>query len=254
MLAPEFFHLPSVISLMDAAQSAAYAPAPEGISVLTADFQTSGRGQRGTHWESEACSNLLMALRFAPVWCDAAEQFALSEAVAVAVQEAVTQSVCDDDAVCAEDFSLKWPNDLYWRDKKLGGLLLQHRLSGRQVERTIAGLGLNVNQTVFRSDAPNPVSLSTITGHSLCLSSLKHAIVRRVCARLQAVADGDSAALHTDYCARLYRREGLHRFRDVARGADITASLHEVLPTGRLVLALTDGTLRSYYFKEVVWL
>ena len=125
--------------------------------VVVADFQTAGRGCGTNSWESERGSNLLFSILLHPKDIKANQQFLISEIIALALAETIAKRV-------GEGVSIKWPNDIYWHDRKLCGILIEHRLSGDTIAESIIGVGLNVNQTVFVSNAPNPVSLKQITG------------------------------------------------------------------------------------------
>jgi len=129
---------------------------PKDMILVTADFQTAGRGQAGNSWESEAGKNLLFGLLFHPREVEANRQFILSQAVAL--------SICETLSDYAEDIRIKWPNDIYWKDRKICGMLIENTLVGRCIENCIIGAGININQQTFCSDAPNPVSLRQITG------------------------------------------------------------------------------------------
>ena len=145
-------------------QQPPYANATAPFLLLTADYQTAGRGQRGTHWEAARGENLLFGIRLHPHAVRPSRQFLLSEVQALAVAETLEEIV--------GGIRVKWPNDIYWLDTKICGMLLEHTLVGPQIDTTITGVGLNVNQVVFESDAPNPMSLRQITGsNSSCDTS-----------------------------------------------------------------------------------
>lgn len=131
----------------------------EALIVAVADYQTAGKGQ-GTHvWESEAGKNLLFSLLVCPRWVPVRQQFLLSEAGALAIKEALDSY--------AGGFSLKWPNDVYWNDRKISGTLIETSVDSRGIKRCVFGVGVNINQMQFLSDAPNPVSLAQIVGHEV---------------------------------------------------------------------------------------
>jgi len=216
-----------------------------GGTVIYTPSQTAGRGQKGNSWESEDGKNLTfsMLLKRPPV--KARDQFYLSEAAALAVVEALT-------ALGGDGFTVKWPNDVYWRDKKACGMLIENSLDGGDIATSIIGIGINVNQERFLSDAPNPVSLINITGHEHDLMEL----LKRVCSRIEGLVEsmGDSSAreeLHQRYMAALYRNDGQqHPFED-ASGHRFMACVAGIAPDGTLTLLHNDGTLHSYLFKEV---
>ena len=129
------------------------------VQLVTADFQTRGHGQVNTVWESARARNLTFSFAFRPRHVAAAEQFLLSEIACLAVAHTL-------DAY-TEGISVKWPNDVYHRDRKICGMLLTHTLHGAQIADTLVGIGLNLNQKRFEGDAPNPVSLRQIIGRSV---------------------------------------------------------------------------------------
>ena len=143
----------------------------EDDMVVVADYQTAGRGCGTNTWESERGQNLLFSVLLHPKQVVASRQFHISMAVSVAICEAVEQFI--------GDVSIKWPNDIYWRDGKLGGILIEHTLQGSGIKDSIIGVGLNVNQRQFTSDAPNPVSLWQICGQATDRRLLLEDILQR---------------------------------------------------------------------------
>lgn len=218
---------------------------PDQVLVIT-DSQTAGRGQRGNSWESEPGCNLTFSLFFRPADFPAREQFALSEAVALAVKAAL--------APLGVEARVKWPNDIYVGDRKIAGLLLEHKLIGSRIAHTIAGIGLNVNQRRFLSPAPNPVSVWQLTGRETDLSALLDSIAACLesCLAL-AFCEKSRPRLHAAYMAALWRGEGSYSYRDVATGEVFTAEIEGVEPMGHLLLR-SGQSLRRYAFKEVEFL
>ena len=213
------------------------------IVVATADFQTAGRGQGTNTWESEEGKNLLFSLLIRPTMVAATEQFVLSMAGALALRDAIVE------ATGAEDISLKWPNDVYWRDYKVSGTLIETAVSGKSVKRCIFGTGINVNQTRFTGDAPNPLSLCAITGAELPIEPLLRSVVEHFTRYYRLVAGHDYDRIARAYRAALYRRTGLHRYAD--KDGEFMATIHDVALDGTLTLADDGGRLRRYAFKEV---
>ena len=214
-----------------------YQPAEgEGATIVVADFQTAGRGCGKNTWESERGKNLLFSLLVHPDGIPASQQFHISMAISLAVVEAMQ-------AFGISDLSVKWPNDIYWRDRKLCGILIENRLQGSLIRDSIIGLGLNVNQRAFVSDAPNPVSLCQITGHEMNREALLDEFLKRLDEALH------DETVRTDYRSRLYRRDGLFAYRD--QEGLFRARLKDVLPDGRLLLTDEAGQDRTYAFKEV---
>lgn len=216
-------------------------PAP--FVLVTADYQTAGRGQRGTHWEADAADNLLFGIALRPVFLKPDRQFLLSEVTALTIAEALDTYV--------EGVSIKWPNDIYVGHRKICGMLLEHDLRGGVISRTIIGPGINVNQRVFRSDAPNPVSLFQLLHHTVSREEVMERFLQRFADYYARLESGESADdIHRTYHERLYRRDGrLHRFRDA--GGEFLARLDGVEPDGHLLLIDEAGHGRRYAFKEI---
>lgn len=212
---------------------------PEGDYVVVSEYQTAGRGCGTNSWESERGKNLTFSLLIHPTEITADCQFRISEAVSLALCETLDGYVTD------RQVSVKWPNDIYVDDCKICGMLIENRLRGRLMTDSIIGIGLNVNQREFFSDAPNPVSLVQLLGHEVALEPLLQAFLQT----LEPMLQMDPETLGKAYRERLYRREGEHEYRD-GKGL-FRAKLLNVLDDGRLVLLDTEGTARIYAFKEV---
>ena len=132
------------------------------MTVVCADYQTAGRGQGTNQWESERGKNLLASMLIHPKGVPVARQFVLLEAAALAIMKAL--------AHYADGFCIKWPNDIYYHDRKISGTLSECAVGSEGIKRCIIGTGINVNQTEFVSDAPNPVSLRQIFGKETSVS------------------------------------------------------------------------------------
>ncbi len=221
------------------------AGAPAGL-VLVAREQTAGRGQRGNTWEAEPGMNLTFSILLRPSNIPAARQFELSMLVALAVADTIEIQLAG--CASAAQVRVKWPNDIYVGNSKVCGMLLENSLSGSSIVHSIAGVGLNVNQTRFVSDAPNPVSLAMLTGRHYELEPLMTALAARICAAVDAYpgTSGPAADLLAQYSRRLWHGNGNYRFREP--GGDVfTARITGVGADG--LLSLSNG--RSYAFKEI---
>lgn len=237
-------HCPVVVSTMEMLKG--ILPAEGEVFLVTADEQTAGRGQRGTSWESETGKNLTFSFLFRPFRVKASEQFFLSEIVCLAVAATLDAHV--------EGISVKWPNDVYRHDRKICGMLLEHTLSGSDISTTLVGIGINVNQSSFRSDAPNPVSIRQITGHDTDLSALLSDFVGHFENLYALWCKGGRADIAQTYWQRLYRRQGFHDYEDVRTQERFQAEIAAVAPNGRLTLRLPQGEERTFAFKEVCFL
>ncbi len=219
------------------------ANSPEPTAIW-ADYQTAGRGCGTNTWESERGKNLLFSLLIHPTDIYANEQFRITEAVSVALcqtlQSYLTQRV-----------EIKWPNDIYVGDRKISGTLIECDLQGKTISNCIIGVGVNINQAVFRSDAPNPTSLQLLTGREHDRETILLSIINHFQTYYKQLESGGEEVLQL-YMSHLYRREGMHRYRDV-RG-EFMAEMAGVEPTGHLLLRFENGNVVRYELKEVQFL
>ena len=204
--------------------------------VVWADYQTAGRGCGTNHWESERGKNLTFSMLLHPHDVPAQKQFHISMAISLALCKALGQHI--------GDLSIKWPNDIYWRDGKIGGILIEVTLQGNKVKDCIIGIGLNINQRVFRSDAPNPVSMWQICEQETDCEQLLQEI-------LQAFQEYMGKSNKDEYQSMLYRRKGFHPYAD--KDGAFMAEIIDVEDDGHLLLRDDNGQLRRYAFKEVTF-
>ena len=217
---------------------------PHG-AVIAARRQTAGRGQRGNSWESEPDSNLTFSMLLRPRVIHAATQFELSMLVSLGVCDALRSA-------CGLDIQVKWPNDIYVGDKKICGILIENSLEGHRIGRSIAGIGINVNQERFLSDAPNPVSLTTLTGRTFDLQSLLSDVSRAIVNRIDDYESSpDAGRLLSEYRALLWRSDGYYLWHDAARDETFEGRISDVAATGLLTVTTRTGESRTYAFKEV---
>ena len=210
-------------------------------TVVTADFQNKGRGQVGNFWESEDGKNLLVSIYFSPSHIEPANQFVLSELVSLALVDFLQEEV--------SDISIKWPNDIYWKNQKLAGILIENELLGNRIIHSVIGIGLNVNQEKFLGSAPNPVSLALITGKQYEREELLHRLIERVYTFYMRVLRDEMPNIDEDYHAHLFRKEGFHLFQQ--QDEPFSARIVNVQTNGQLVLQTPNGQLLKCSFKEV---
>ena len=202
--------------------------------VVWAEYQTAGRGCGTNQWESERGKNLTFSILIHPKDLPATQQFHISMAISLAICEALEQYI--------GDVSIKWPNDIYWRNGKIGGILIENTLKGGIIMDSIIGVGLNVNQRVFKSDAPNPVSMWQICEHE----TDREALLKEILEAFERILD---SKIREQYLSKLYRRKGYHPYAD-KEGA-FMAEIVTVEDDGHLVLHDDNGKERRYAFKEV---
>lgn len=201
--------------------------------------QTQGRGQVGNKWESAPGRNISMTVIFRPERLEAGKQFAISMVIALGCLDFVSRYV--------EGGTVKWPNDVYVGDKKISGILIEHRIAGACIQTSLCGIGVNINQEEFLSDAPNPVSLLQLTGRELPLEEALAELLACIGERYSQIYNYDE--LEKDFLRNMYRREGVFDWED--EKGRFRASIVGVDEYGQLRLKDTDREMRVYGFKEV---
>ncbi len=214
------------------------------LTTVTAEFQTAGRGQRGNTWSSKAGENLLFSTVLRPTFIKAKEQFIISQAVSVAIIEVLS--------IYADGFSIKWPNDIYWHDKKIAGILIENILTDDSIARCIIGVGMNVNQQSFNQDIPNPISLRLITNKQEDKWRLLDSVIERLRHYYNSVKEGNTEEIASKYFQYLFRKSGFYKYQD-ASGV-FEAEISEIDNDGKLTLRDRQGNSKSYLFKEVEYI
>jgi BirA family biotin operon repressor/biotin-[acetyl-CoA-carboxylase] ligase len=171
-------------------------------------------------------------------------QFIIAQLATLAVRDVLAEEV---DAI-----SIKWPNDIYRKDGKIAGILIENEIEGGEIAVSVIGIGLNVNQRVFLSDAPNPVSLGQITGREYDLQMLMQRIVDRLLFLYGEVNENRQDTIVVRYKDSLYRKAGYHPFSD--KNGSFTARIRDVEAAGAIILQTEEGEDRRYLFKEVSFL
>lgn len=213
--------------------------AEHGMAWFT-PHQTAGKGRRGRAWQGEAGQNIALSVVLRPPASVQAHPFALSMMAALACHRFFAP-------LAGEETSLKWPNDLYWRDRKAGGLLIENSYHGRDWQWAVVGMGININQTHFGDMGLKAVSLRQITGQSFDIVALAQQLYGQLLQTVEDFSTLDNAALCAQYNALLYRRGQTIRLKKGSQVFD--TMLKGVDAQGQL---LTFDTLeRSFAFDEV---
>ncbi len=217
----------------------------ESGTMIVAYRQTAGRGQKGNSWEAEPGKNVTFSILLKNPRIGVKEQFVLSEAVSLAIVDVLENY--------AEGFKVKWPNDIYYGDCKICGILIENSLGSDAIDYSIVGVGLNVNQHFFTSGAPNPISLHNITGENYELGAMNDRIGAKI--EEYCTLDGSHSqieAMHQRYLEKLYRNDGKPHQFITPQGELFDAVIHGVALDGTLTLRhVADDTLHDYRFKEV---
>lgn len=210
-----------------------------------ADFQTAGRGQKGNSWESDHGKNLLFSTVFFPIGLKAGKQFIISQIISLAVKDILDKE--------SDYISIKWPNDIYLHEKKIAGILIENDITGDSVTRSIIGVGINLNQEHFMSDAPNPVSLKQITSKTFDVRQILTEIMDRFYYYCYSIENFDKRARISElYKTALFRKDGFHPFED--NTGVFSAKINDIEESGILVLETESGDIKKYAFKEVKYI
>lgn len=212
----------------------------EGTTVR-AGFQSAGRGQPGNAWESERGKNLLFSIILYPDMIRPDEQFIVSMTISLGLHDFVSRN--------AGGSSIKWPNDIYVKDDKIAGILIESSTIGNQVHYMIAGIGININQEKFTGPAKNPVSLKQLTGTEYDLDRCLYDLTHDLDSRYSQLKQGRENEIMREYHSRLFRKDQWAAFSD--KNGPFEAIIKNVDTDGMLTLERKSGTVSRYYFKEV---
>ena len=238
------YHFDTTASTNDDARDEKY----REWDVVWADFQTAGRGQRGHEWHSRKGENLTFSAVLEPTFVPIAEQFSVSEVVAL--------SLVDMLAEYGIEAKIKWTNDIYVGDKKLVGILIEHSLAPTTLRRTIVGVGINVNQIEFDASIPNPVSMAQLLGKELNAEEVLRCFLKHLQRNYEALREIKNEELkiknsiHQRYNKLLYRLDEYHTYA-LPSGERFSAKILGTAPNGALRLEDTEGKTKDYLFKEI---
>lgn len=226
---------------------------PEATSGMVVDiaYQQQGRGQQGNSWFSSEGLNLIPSILLKYDTLSVTQGWNISMLTSLAVIDAVRSFVRD-----AHKLYIKWPNDIYYGDHKLAGILIGHSLQGNRIDFSIVGIGLNVNEVLFPPSLPNPISLALIGGTMLSLEKVRSALYESLAKWLSCADDiSEEERIHRAYCALLYRRGEWYYYQDAATGQLFEGCIKGVLRNGLLEMAIKgEEEHRFFSFKELVYL
>lgn len=215
---------------------------PNG-TVVVCKYQTSGKGCGENTWESQYGMNLTFSIILYPSFIPPDEQFSISQSVSL--------GICDYLKTLTRNVSIKWPNDIYIGDRKVAGILIENSICGNTISNSVVGIGLNVNQVVFRGSAPNPTSMKLRLARDFDLEEVLSMLVVFIENRLLQLETDYGYDISKDYKASLYRLNQFHRFVDDS--GEFEAKIIGVADNGCLLLQFESGDVSSYRFKEVAF-
>ncbi len=212
-------------------------------SVIMADFQTAGKGQSGAIWESMPNENLLISIYYRPHFLKIADQFMLSIAISLAI--------CDFLKNYIEDVTIKWPNDIYVSNQKIAGILIENSIQQDVINNSIIGIGLNINQKVFSTQAKNACSLSQLTGIQYDLQEMLQSLCKCIEERYDTIKSADYQSIRMEYLEKLYRLQ--HPANYMINGQVQLGTIEGIDEIGRLALSI-NGSMHYFSNKEITFI
>jgi BirA family biotin operon repressor/biotin-[acetyl-CoA-carboxylase] ligase len=203
--------------------------------------QTAGKGQRGKQWFTEPGQNIALSVALNTNELAVSGQFYLSAAIALAAHGVFSKYAGSESCV-------KWPNDIYWNDRKAGGILIENIIRGNKWQWAVVGIGININQTTFGGSVGNAVSLKQITGKNFDVVALAKEICTAIGERFYTLQTAKDSLL-VDYNAILYKKDKKVRLKK--ENIVFDAIIKEALPDGRL--RVEGAAWDSFTFGEVQW-
>jgi BirA family biotin operon repressor/biotin-[acetyl-CoA-carboxylase] ligase len=246
IIGKKIIYLPTCHSTNDIATE--LAPQLEEGAVIITSHQTRGRGQRGNSWEAQEGANLTFSVLLKPYFLPAYQQFYLNIAVTLAITDAILPFLLGK--VEAQGLKIKWSNDIYYEDSKIGGILIENTLEGSSIKYAVVGIGLNINQIHF--SYPQASSLSMIIKDKLVLAEVLDHILGKLERRYLLLKEQAHSLLKQDYINMLYRYQQEHLYQD-NKGQLFYGQITDIEDNGKLVMQTHEGK-RIFDFKEVIFM
>ncbi len=210
-------------------------------TVIHAHTQSKGRGQMGNSWQTEAGKNLTISIVLYPEFLEAGQQFYLNMAITLAIKD-FCESVLND------EIKIKWPNDIYYHDKKLGGVLIENNINGYKLSSSVVGIGLNINQEIFDANLPYAISFFQITNCIYQLTLLLELLAGYIEKYYLQLRQLHFNFLDKAYTVALYRYQQTYEFK--RNGQTFKGEINGVAKDGKLIIHSGGKELR-FGFKEV---
>jgi BirA family biotin operon repressor/biotin-[acetyl-CoA-carboxylase] ligase len=208
-----------------------------------AHHQTAGKGQRGKQWNSMPKQNIIISVLLDMRWLPVSEQFYLSAAIALAAYNFFSK-------YAGENTAIKWPNDIYWNDRKAAGILIENIIRGNSWQWAVAGIGININQTTFDEGLKNPVSLKQITGKDFDVMVLAKQLCNNLQQQFSQLQNGNKEVVLKMYNDVLFKKNEKVKLKK--DNAIFFCTVKEVNDRGQLIVE--GATKNSFDFGEVEWL
>lgn len=212
----------------------------EDITFIITQKQTAGKGQQNNKWESQDFKNLTFSIILKPIHINAGDQFIVSQIVSLSVLDYLTHYI--------KDVIIKWPNDIYVKNKKISGILIEHLIMGMEINFSVCGVGININQNKFISDAPNPISLNQITQKEYNLE-IEIEKFYTIFENNLNLAYESAQNINTRYLDNLLGYQQKREF--IANSTKFKGKIIGVSEFGQLLIEKECGTIQQFAFKEV---
>ncbi len=236
------FELASVGSTNQYALDVLSKSKPSEGTIFITHHQSAGRGQATNTWESEPNKNLTFSLVFYPTFLTARQQFFLNQAISLGVLKTLQYFI-------PKKCTIKWPNDLYVDDRKITGILIQNALKGVTIQSSVVGIGLNVNQALFTSDAPNPTSIFLETGKAFTLDVVLEYLCQQLEKYYLLLKAGRFQPLQQEYEQALFRFQQPYSYKRVD-GSVFQGTIVGVTDSGLLRMKTEHGE-EQFALKEI---
>ncbi|MDO9261294.1 MAG: biotin--[acetyl-CoA-carboxylase] ligase, partial [Flavobacteriaceae bacterium] len=213
------------------------------FTIVTAEFQTKGKGQMGTVWDSESAKNLMVSILKKFDGIDIHQQFYISMATSLAVYKTLKQFISDK-------LSIKWPNDILSDGYKIAGILIENTVNGHQITDSIIGIGINVNQVLFSSEIKNVSSLQMLLKAEVDRDLVLELLLFNLEKELSKVVQGDFDTMKNEYESLLYKK-GIPAMFEDSRNLKFVGMIKNVSESGQLIVEIEDQVLKSFNLKEI---
>jgi len=240
-----FLHFPRLDSTNQFATDYISKNNPSEGTVISTYCQDKGRGQIGSKWESTPDKNISLSVILYPTFVEIQQQFLLSQTISLGIFDFISKHL-------DRNIKVKWPNDIYVKDKKIAGTLIQNTLTANKFQSSVVGIGININQLAFLSDAPNPTSFKIETGKTYDLDEMVKDLCWSIEKRYLQLRSHQNQIIQQDYLNNLYRfmEDGLFQRPE---GTIFNGKIVGVTEQGKLRLVHNKGE-ENFEIKGVKFL
>jgi BirA family biotin operon repressor/biotin-[acetyl-CoA-carboxylase] ligase len=215
---------------------------PKDYTVIVAEMQTKGRGQMGSEWQTESGKNLTASVFKQLLFCDISEQFYISMAVSLSIYKALN-------TFKIPKLSIKWPNDILSANTKLCGILIENVIKSNNLQGSIIGFGLNVNQRIF-NNLPQASSMSLVTGILFNKDEILSEILKQLEKYFNLLESKHYDAIKSEYENLLFRKDKPSTFQTL-KNENFSGIIKGVTETGLLKVWTEDEIIKTFDLKEI---